>query len=114
MKIRQKQIFEASQYNKRGDHRWEYVWSTAVPILDEEPGLENTWPQTGRLASLDDCDPKNYVYAVYTNEEQSGNLRGVDFFDVQLTDWILEVDGKVVGVISNERYKNNYEIVEEW
>ena len=113
MKIRHKLIFEATQYNKRGDHRWEYVWSNATPILDEKPGEENRWPATGHLATLDECNPKDLRYSVQTSENPSPkNLQGEDFFYVNITDWILELNGKVVAVISNERYKNNYEIIE--
>ena len=78
----------------------------------ELPGEENKWPNTGHLATLDECDPKNFRYSVWRNEDK-GSTRD-DYFELNLTDWILEREGEVVGVISNGRYKTNYEIIEEW
>ena len=112
MKIRSNIVYEATQYNKRGDHKWEYVWSGAIPILDEEPGLP--WPESGRLASLDECKIEDLRYAVYVNEDHTGGgEQGKDFYYVNLTDWILELGGSVVGVISDERYRNKFEILED-
>jgi hypothetical protein len=103
-------LYKATQYNKRGDHRFEYVWSIATPIIDEEEGLP--WPESGRLGSLDECKPENLRYSVFVNEEHKSDIGGKDFFEVNLTDWILEIDGSVVGVISDEQYRNRFEIVE--
>jgi hypothetical protein len=85
-------VYTVTQYNKRGDHPAEHVWSSAVPILDEVPG--KPWPDSGRLATLDECDPKNLLYAVFETPEK-GNDK---YFDLQLGWWIVECGGKVIGV----------------
>ena len=116
MKIRSKQTFEATQYNKRGDHKLDYVWSVRSPIIGELPGEENRWPATGHLATTDECDPADLRYSVFVSEttecKETAPLQGKDFFYVHLTDWILEVNGVIVDVISNEQYERNYEVIE--
>lgn len=105
MKVRSSRIYTATQYNKRGDHPNEYVWSQATPILDELPGEENKWPVTGRLGTLDECKPENLRYSVF---EEINNTSG-KYWDLELGWWILERDGKVVSAISPERFLTDFE-----
>lgn len=103
MMVRSKRIYSAIQYNKRGDHPAEYVWSDTMPILDEEEGVENKWPMTGRIGTLDECDPKNLQYAIMLNNPNN------DYLTLELGEWIIEENGEVVGILSPERFKQDFE-----
>jgi len=103
MNVRGNIIYKATQYNKRGDHPLEHVWSVVVPILDEEPG--KPWPETGRLGTLDDCYPVNLRYSVYLSSRRD------DCVVLKLGDWILESEGEVVRVVSNEKFQKEFQEV---
>lgn len=100
MKVRSKHIYTATQYNKRGDHPKVHVHSTSVPILDEKPGEENKWPVTGRLATLAECDP------LYIRHQVKIML---NYYDVQLKDWIIEIGDDIVDIVSPEKFAAKYE-----
>jgi hypothetical protein len=103
MQVRSSQIYDVQQYNKRGDHPDEHVWSVSTPILDEQPGEENKWPITGRLGTLDECDPENLRYSIITGKDPHS------YFALDLGYWILSIDGKAVGAVSPERFKEGFE-----
>ena len=102
MKVKSKHSYTATQYNKIGDHPKVHVHSTSVPILDEKPGKENKWPVTGRLATLEECNPLYIRHQVKIM---------FNYYDVQIKDWIIELDGNIVAIVSPEKFAAKYEKV---
>jgi hypothetical protein len=112
MNVRSKKVYKATQYNKRGDHPNEYIWSESTPIIGEKEGAENRWPNTGRLGTLDECEPTALRYVVHVTmaDARKANRKS---FPLNLSDWILERDGKVVGVMPDALFKRDFEVVED-
>lgn len=106
MKARAKAIYEVTQYLKRGDHPNEYVWSSASPILDEIPGKR--WPASGRIGTLDECNPDDLRYSVFATAEKKDN----EYFKLGIGWWILERNGRVVATRPPDVFARDFELME--
>jgi len=104
MIVRSNRVFYVTEFLGVDSHRSGYVWSNVIPIIDELPGEDNKWPKTGRLGTLEECKPEDLQYAVHKNN-------GVDYFDLNIGDFILEENGDVVGTFPPGEFKRKFEEV---
>jgi hypothetical protein len=110
MKVRSNKVYTVTQYNKKGDHPNEYIWSISTPIIGEDP--DRKWPRSGRLGTHEECRPEDLRYGIIDLSKEGGmkcvGERGRDYLEIELGWWIFECNGEIVGACSDKLFHRDF------